>query len=174
MTNVIKKARARKNMSMKCDRCGEVFNPEPPDEMGRHKPNAVILVDKNVHDAWDYTHSENLPVNPLYCEGQKRGYKLHARMVWDKENGVAPAFTVRFSHEYLLWFYKPGKMLMPRKETRGKYTTILREPATYHSHKPQCAYKMLEDMFPTAKKIELFARNHRDGWDAFGNQIEEV
>ena len=22
-------------MSMKCDRCGEVFNPEPPDEMGR-------------------------------------------------------------------------------------------------------------------------------------------
>lgn len=41
-------------MSMKCDRCGEVFNPEPPDEMGRHKPNAVILVDKNVHDAWDY------------------------------------------------------------------------------------------------------------------------
>lgn len=102
----------------------------------------------------------------------KRGYKLHARMVWDKENGVAPAFTVRFSHEYLLWFYKPGKMLMPRKETRGKYTTILREPATYHSHKPQCAYKMLEDMFPTAKKIELFARNHREGWDAFGNQIE--
>lgn len=41
-------------MSMKCDRCGEVFNPEPPDEMGRHKPNTVILVDKNVHDAWDY------------------------------------------------------------------------------------------------------------------------
>lgn len=33
-------------MSMKCDRCGEVFNPEPPDEMGRHKPNAVILVDR--------------------------------------------------------------------------------------------------------------------------------
>ena len=41
-------------MRMKCDRCGEVFNPEPPDEMGRRKPNAVILVDKNVHDAWDY------------------------------------------------------------------------------------------------------------------------
>lgn len=103
----------------------------------------------------------------------KRGYKLHARMIWDKENGVAPAFTVRFSHEYLLWFYKPGKMLMPRKETRGKYTTVLRESATYHSHKPQCAYEMLEDMFPTAKKIELFARNHREGWDAFGNQIED-
>lgn len=106
-------------------------------------------------------------------EMRKRGYKLHARLIWDKGNGIAPAFTVRFSHEYLLWFYKPGKMLMPRPETRGKYTTVLREQSTYHSHKPECAYEMLEDMFPTAKKIELFARNHRNGWDAFGNELKE-
>ena len=100
----------------------------------------------------------------------KRGYKLHARFVWDKENGVAPAFTVRFSHEYLLWFYKPGKMLMPSKQCRGKYMTVLREPATYHSHKPICAYEMLEDMFPDVQKIELFARNSRIGWDSWGNE----
>ena len=53
-------------MSMKCDRCGEVFNPEPPDEMGRHKPNAVILVDKNVHDAWDYWSCESYD-EPFLC-----------------------------------------------------------------------------------------------------------
>lgn len=100
-----------------------------------------------------------------------RGYKLHARFIWDKENGVAPAFTVRFSHEYLLWFYKPGKMLMPREETRGKYTTVMREAATYHSHKPVCAYEMLEDMFPDAMKIELFARNARNGWSCWGNEV---
>lgn len=104
-------------------------------------------------------------------EMAKRGYKLHTRFIWDKENGVAPAFTVRFSHEYLLWFYKPGKMLMPRKECRGKYTTVLREPSTYHSHKPICAYEMLEDMFPDAVRIELFARNTRDGWSSWGNEI---
>ena len=63
-------------------------------------------------------------------EMTKRGYKLHARFIWDKENGVAPAFTVRFSHEYLLWFYRPGNMLMPRKECRGRYTTVLRELST--------------------------------------------
>lgn len=99
------------------------------------------------------------------------GYELHARFVWDKENGVAPAFTVRYSHEYLLWFYKKGKMLLPRKEVRGKYTTILREPSTKHSKKPLCAYEMLEDMFPDAKKLELFARNRRDGWSAWGNEV---
>lgn len=99
------------------------------------------------------------------------GYSLHARMIWDKENGVAPAFTVRFSHEYLLWFYKKGKMLMPSEQTRGKYQTVLREKSTKHSKKPECAYKMLEEMFPDARKIELFARNRREGWDSFGDEI---
>lgn len=105
-------------------------------------------------------------------EMQKLGYKLHARIIWDKTNGVAPAFTVRFSHEYLLWFYKPGKMLKPTKETRGKYTTVMREPSTIHSQKPICAYEMIEDMFPLAQKIELFARNKRSGWDCWGNEID--
>lgn len=104
-------------------------------------------------------------------EMEKLGYKLHARFVWDKGNGIAPAFTVRFAHEYLLWFYRPGKMLMPCKECRGKYTTVLREPSTYHSHKPDCAYKMIEDMFPEANKIELFARNRRSGWISWGNEV---
>lgn len=99
------------------------------------------------------------------------GYALHARFIWDKCNGVAPAFTVRFSHEYLLWFYKKGSMLMPRKETRGKYMTVLREPSTTHSTKPDCAFAMIEDMFPSASKIELFARRRRAGWDAVGDQL---
>lgn len=30
------------------------------------------IVDWSDNDVWDYTHSEHLPVNPLYCEGQKR------------------------------------------------------------------------------------------------------
>lgn len=30
------------------------------------------IVDWSDDDVWDYTHSEHLPVNPLYCEWQKR------------------------------------------------------------------------------------------------------
>lgn len=62
-------------------------------------------------------------------------------------------------------------MLKPTKETRGKYTTVMREPSTIHSRKPICAYEMIEDMFPNANKIELFARNKRSGWDSWGNEI---
>ena len=99
------------------------------------------------------------------------GYELHARLIWDKGNGIAPAFTVRFSHEYLLWFYKKGKMLKPSIETRGKYCTVLQEVSTKHSKKPICAYEMIENMFPEAKKIELFAREYRNGWDCWGNEV---
>jgi len=99
------------------------------------------------------------------------GYELHARLVWDKENGIAPAFTVRFSHEYLLWFYKKGNMLMPCQEMRGKYTTILREPSTKHSKKPQNAYKMIEELFPDSLKLEMFARSRRELWDCWGDEV---
>lgn len=103
---------------------------------------------------------------------KEMGYKLHARMIWDKENGIAPAFTVRFSHEYLLWFYRKGAMLMPCKETRGKFTTVLREPATQHSRKPRCAYEMIDAMFPGTKKLELFARCEYKDWDCWGDQTD--
>ncbi len=105
---------------------------------------------------------------------QQLGYELHARFVWDKGNGIAPAFTVRFAHEYLLWFYKKGAMFMPCKEARGKFTTVLREPATQHSKKPLCAYEMLESMFPDTEKLEMFARNERKGWDCWGNEVSII
>ena len=99
------------------------------------------------------------------------GYKLHARIVWNKVTGVSPAFTVRYTCEYLLWFYKKSNILMPDKSVRGKYSTIMTEKSTKHSKKPVCAYEMLERMFPNTSKIELFARNHRIDWDCWGNEI---
>ena len=110
------------------------------------------------------------------CENimKELGYSLHARLIWDKENGVAPAFTVRYSHEYLLWFYKKGNMLKPCEKMRGKQTTVIREKATKHSKKPEIAYKILEELFPETKKIEIFARNERLGWDSFGDELGEI
>lgn len=121
------------------------------------------------HNVFMWTIDKYLPETESMMKDL--GYTLHARIIWDKENGIAPAFTVRYSHEYLLWFYCKGKMLMPTESTRGKYTDVLREPSTKHSKKPLCAYSMLEDMFPDVPKIELFARNERTGWDCWGNEV---
>ena len=99
------------------------------------------------------------------------GYTRHARIIWDKVIGVPAAYTVRFAHEYLLWFYKKGNILMPREEVRGVYSDVMREQVTKHSKKPECAYLMLEDMFPNVDKLELFARSTRPMWDSWGNEL---
>ena len=99
------------------------------------------------------------------------GYHLHARIIWDKENGVAPAFTIRYIHEYLLWFYKKP-MLKVALDIRGKLTTVLREKSTSHSRKPQCAYEFIEALYPNQSKIELFARHGREGWSSWGDEMQ--
>lgn len=98
------------------------------------------------------------------------GYKLHARMIWDKVNGIPAAFTIRFGHEYLLYMYK-GKLIPVATEERGKIHTVFREKVTSHSKKPEIAYEIIERLYPNLRKIEMYARNTRKGWDSFGNEI---
>ena len=102
---------------------------------------------------------------------QRRGYKRHCRLIWDKANGIAPAFTVRFSHEYLLWYYR---IRLPpiAKEARGIYTTVFGEHARQHSRKPEAAYRMIEAMYPDAKKLDVFSRQQRDLWSQFGDETD--
>lgn len=100
-----------------------------------------------------------------------RGYKRHCRFVWDKQNGVAPAFTVRYSHEYLIWYYKP-KMIPISKSMQGKFVTVFQEKPREHSRKPDFAYQMIDLLYPNELKIDVFSREKRIGWEQFGNQID--
>jgi N6-adenosine-specific RNA methylase IME4 len=97
------------------------------------------------------------------------GYKLHARMIWDKVTGIPAAFTVRYGHEYLLYMYK-GKLLPVAKEERGKIHTVFREKVTKHSKKPEIAYQIIERLYPQLHKLEMYAREKRNGWDCWGNE----
>ena len=40
-----------------------------------------------------------------------------------------------------------------------------------HSEKPHEFYGLIEGLYKTGKRIELFARNAREGWDAWGNEV---
>jgi len=42
-----------------------------------------------------------------------------------------------------------------------------------HSQKPEEAYERIERLFGNVRRIELFARQHRKGWDVLGNQVED-
>lgn len=140
-----------------------------PGIMELHRYVTNELMNEN-HNVFMWTIEKYLPQTEQIMD--LLGYKLHARMIWDKGNGPAPAYTLRFSHEYLLWFFKKGRIILPDKDKRGAYPTVMRENSKRrHSKKPECAYQMLETLFPQARKLELFARTERDGWDQWGNEL---
>lgn len=107
----------------------------------------------------------------IECENymKERNYKRHCRLIWDKTNGVAPAFTIRFSHEYLIWYYQPS-LLPIATGCRGKFRTVFLEKAREHSRKPDTAYAMIELLYPEVNKIDVFSREKRNGWKQFGNE----
>lgn len=99
-----------------------------------------------------------------------RDYRRHARIIWNKCNGVAPAFTVRYSHEYLNWYYKP-KFLPIAEECRGRFTTVWKEAGRQHSRKPDISYKRIMRLYPQAQRLDVFSRERRVGWSQWGNQL---
>ena len=135
-----------------------------------HQRKVIDNLATDNHTVFMWTIDKFLPQTE--CFMNELGYKLHARIIWDKENGIAPAFTIRYSHEYLLWFYR-GRMTPIATEQRGKFTTVLREKATKHSKKPVCSYEFIEALYPQQPKLEMYARSIREGWDIWGNEITE-
>lgn len=103
------------------------------------------------------------------------GWKLHARMVWDKVTGPPASFDIRFAHEYLLYMYK-GKFTPASKQASGKYSSVFRDDSHVkrkHSAKPEISFQMIEALYPAQKKIEMYARKPRKGWDSFGDELDK-
>jgi N6-adenosine-specific RNA methylase IME4/ParB-like chromosome segregation protein Spo0J len=94
------------------------------------------------------------------------GFEYVTNFVWRK-NSIGLGFWVRHRHEHLL-IGRRGDMPTPLPALRPD--SVIDAPKREHSRKPDEAYQVIERMFPALPKIELFARNARDGWAAWGNQ----
>lgn len=107
--------------------------------------------------------------NPLLEDGisvmKSWGFDYKTNFVWIKSNHTA-GFYVFGKHEILLIGVKGGKML---PET--KYKSVIEGKNLIHSKKPDVVYDIIEKMYPNGKYVELFARNKRDGWESWGNEI---
>jgi len=89
--------------------------------------------------------------------------------VWDKQK-VNPGFYTMSQCELCLIF-KKGKIPTPRgaRNIRQMVSEMRRE----HSRKPDEVRTRIEQMFPTQKKLEMFARTTTEGWDVMGNEVEK-
>lgn len=58
-------------------------------------------------------------------------------------------------------------------KTTRSVRNIIEAPVREHSRKPDAAYDKIERLIPGARKLEMFARQTRPGWDAWGIGIVE-
>jgi N6-adenosine-specific RNA methylase IME4 len=98
------------------------------------------------------------------------GFVYVNHFVWDKEL-IGLGSWNRGQHELLL-IAKRGGFRAPPPECRAP--SVIRAKRGRHSEKPAAVYELLERMYPTALRLELFARRDRPGWTAWGNQAPKV
>lgn len=56
-------------------------------------------------------------------------------------------------------------------EPKNRPDSVIEAPRTKHSKKPEIVYELIEKMYPNQKYLELFARNRRNGWVSWGDEV---
>jgi N6-adenosine-specific RNA methylase IME4 len=94
------------------------------------------------------------------------GFEYKTNIVWVKDK-IGLGYFVRNQHELLLVATRGD---MPSPSPANRPPSVISAPRREHSRKPDEAYALIEAMYPTLPKVELFARQRRPGWDVWGNE----
>ena len=94
------------------------------------------------------------------------GLTYKSDMVWVKDR-MGMGYWARQRHELLLIGVR-GTPIPPEASKRPD--SVVEAPRGRHSQKPDSVYELLEDLYPSVPRIELFARERRPGWDSWGNE----
>lgn len=97
------------------------------------------------------------------------GFTYKTNMVWDKER-QGTGFWVRNEHEHLL-LGRRGRFPLPPNSVKPR--SVLRGGRREHSRKPDELFAIIDRCWPDARKVELFARQTRRGWDCWGNETQK-
>ena len=95
------------------------------------------------------------------------GFAYRTNLVWVKDR-IGMGYFARARHELLLVGVR-GDLPTPEPATRPD--SVIVAPRMAHSAKPAEAYTLIERMYPDLRRIELFARHRRPGWEAWGDQV---
>lgn len=96
---------------------------------------------------------------------QAWGFDYKASLVWEKPKAPAIGWWVHTRHELLLIGQRGSCVPLHKPDS------IISAAVTKHSRKPSEAYGVIEAMYPDVRRVELFARQPRPGWDVWGNEV---
>jgi len=94
------------------------------------------------------------------------GFAYRTCAVWDKQQ-IGMGYYFRQRHELLLVATR-GSIPTPAPGDRAE--SVIVESRKEHSAKPAKFAELIESMYPTLPRIELFCRSPRAGWAVWGNQ----
>ena len=94
------------------------------------------------------------------------GFAYKSQMVWLKDK-MGTGYWIRSRHENLLIGTR-GDVPAPSQGTQPQ--SVFEARRGRHSEKPVIVHEMIERMFPSLPKIELYARAARPGWSCWGNE----
>lgn len=114
--------------------------------------------------------------NPLLEDAirviERWDFNYKTNFVWVKDRGHFGSPGISFG------FYVSGRHELLLVATRGSFLpegdrpdSVITAAKDKHSKKPVTVYDTIETMYPHGPYLELFARQSRDGWTAFGNEI---
>lgn len=100
------------------------------------------------------------------------GFRFVTQGQWVKRTktgklGFGGGFVLRSASEPFII----GKRGHPK--TTKSVRNLIEGPLREHSRKPDEAYQAAERMMPSAKRADLFGRQKRPGWDAWGDEKDK-
>lgn len=97
------------------------------------------------------------------------GFAYKSHVVWAKDR-IGTGYWARNKHELLLIGTR-GNIPAPSPGTQP--ASLIEAAVSRHSAKPEVFHEMIEGLFPTIPRIEMFARSARPGWDVWGAEAPE-
>lgn len=98
------------------------------------------------------------------------GFEYKTQAVWKKER-LGVGYWFRGEHE-LLYVGTRGDASPPDPDARR--SSVFSEPAREHSRKPEIVRTHIEQAHPDARKLEMFARDGKTGWELWGDETPET
>ena len=120
------------------------------------------LVDKNAH-CWLWV--TNAALKHGYDVLEAWGFTPRSVFCWIKPR-LGLGNYLRNASEHVLFGSRGKAPVLYHSQPNWMFA-----PVQDHSHKPEEQYAIIERVSP-GPYLELFARRHQSGWDAWGNEID--
>ncbi len=120
-------------------------------------------------DCWVFLWTFNKYLRQSFEVFDSWGINFQRLLTWDKKSGMC-IFGFHHRTEFVLVGYK-GNMAVTKFPKHKAIPTIFTESSKKHSRKPDIFYELLQVM--PEPRIDIFAREKHDGFDAWGNEVEQ-